>query len=88
MKPVKLIMPFLFLTLICCCQDMTNELPTFDPVKLNENIIVLENDNVDYNHQIILFDVSTEKTLYTYDFKGFSFCGLWFDFSFNEKIDK
>ena len=79
-------MPFLFLTLICCCQDMTNELPTFDPVTVNENTIVLANANVDYKHQILLFDVSADKILYTYAFNGISFCEIWFDFSFNEKI--
>ncbi len=64
MRLVKLIMPFLFLALICCCQDMTKEFPTFDGITVTDNMRFFFNQN---HFQILCVDTSNDTIVKTYN---------------------
>jgi hypothetical protein len=65
---------------------MTKELPSFDPVTVNENTVHLQDANEDDNHKIILVNTSTDKILCTYAFKGYNIYDSIFDYHFAQKI--
>jgi len=67
----------------CSNEVDKNQLPTFNPIDVDENTIFLVNRKDDDVHKIYAIDTKKNKKIYTYDFKRKVVYDLMFDASFD-----